>query len=683
MKKRLKHTSSLVFVALLIAVAGLYAYQNIVFYQPQSIHKWRQSDCASLALNYYQGGMQFFKPEVHNLTSKGGTSGLAYTSEIPFLYFGVALAYKVFGPHDFIYRLLNTLIFLIGIFYLFRLILLVTNNWVWSAFISLLFFTSPVLVYYGNNFLTNSTELAFSLIGWYYFTNFLFTKKSRSLFTSLIIFFFAASFKITGLLSLFAIGTVFLAEWLGLQKFGSHKKLFTRPVLTFSTMFLIVFVIIAWVVYARVQNTQNECYYFSTVTFPIWDLDWEGIQKVFTKIRTVWFSQYFHPSVWAFLLLVSGFVAVHFKNLPVILKWILLVLTTEVILFILLQFWTFGDHDYYVIGLYILPIILCLAALYLLKTNYPKLFNSPILKIGMLTLLVFNVYYAKGQLYQRYHGWWNDKEKFADMYSIQPWMRQMGVSAADTIISIPDNSHATLYLMNQKGWTEYVDNQFNKGQTTRYNSDSATLATSIALGAKYLVINGIAQLYEKPYVNSFCFDTLGTYREVYIFKLRSADTSFVLPQLRANRIFFCDAENTTADGAYFSNDSVLFEYGTTQSGDFAVGGTYSSKLHVGAPYGMTIRFTGVETGETFKVNVWRKNLPGAEGHLLASLAGTTLSNYKVLETNEQGWELLELTIYINDKYAGNELVVYLHNPANTAAYFDNLEITHYQSIFNK
>jgi hypothetical protein len=525
--------------------------------------------------------------------------------------------------------------------------------------------------------------LAFTLIGWYYFTEFLFTKKSKSLFTSLIIFFFAASFKITGLLSLFAIGTIFLAEWLGLQKFGSHKKLFTRPVLTFSTLFLIVFVILAWVVYARVQNTQNECYYFSTVTFPIRDLDWEGIQNVTTKIRTVWFNQYFHPSVWAFLLVVLAFVVVNFKKLSSLVKWILPILTVEVILFILLQFWTFGDHDYYVIGLYILPVILCLAALYLLKTSYPKLFNSPIFKIGMLTLLVFNVYYAKGEIYLRYHGWWNDKEKFADSYTIQPWLRQIGVTPSDTIISIPDNSHTTLYLMNQKGWTEYVDKQFNKGQTIRYNSDSVTLVQSINKGAKYLVLNGIEQLYEKPYLNAFCFDTLGTYHKVYVFKLRSADSNFVLPQLRPKKHLFCDAETTTADGAYFSNDSVLFEYGSTQSSDFAVGGTYSSKLHAGAPYGMTIRFTGVKRGETIKANVWRKNLPGAEGHLLASLAGTTFSNYQVLETNEQGWEHLELSIYISNNQAGNELVVYLHNPANTAAYFDDFEITRYQSIFNE
>ncbi|MGE4288606.1 MAG: ArnT family glycosyltransferase [Salinivirgaceae bacterium] len=682
MKKWINHKNNLLFIFLLVFVAGLYNYQSIVFYQPQSVHKWRQSDCASLALNYYQGGMKFFKPEAHNLTSHGGTSGLAYTSEIPLLYYGVALIYKALGPHDYNYRILNTLIFLIGIFYLFRLILLVTNDGVWSILLSLLFFTSPVLVYYGNNFLTNSTELAFTLIGWYYFTNFLFTKKSGSLYTALIIFFFAASFKITGLLSLFALGAIFLAEWMGLQKFGGNKKLFTQPVKTFSIMFFAVSVVLAWIIFAHIQNTRNECYYFSTVTFPIWDLDKAGIQEVFTKIRLVWFNQYFHQSVWAFMLVVLVFVAVHFKKIPDILKWILLLLLVQVVLFVLLQFWTFGDHDYYTIGFYILPIILTVAASYVLKSLYPRVFASKIMKLSVFILLVFNVYFAKGEIFKRYHGSWNDKDKFADLYTLQPWLRQMGVTPADTIISIPDNSHATLYLMNQKGWTEYVDNKFNADETFHYNSDSLSLAKSKANGAKFLVLNGIDQLYEKPYLNNFCFDTLGTYHEVYVFKLRSADTNFVLPHLIAKNVFFCDAENTTDDRKYFVYDSVLFEYGTTQSTDYVRSGTYSCKLNTDFPYGMTLRFTDVQKGETFKLRVWRKNLPEAEGHLLASIADYTLSNYKVLQSNEQGWELLELTVYISDNYAGNELVLYLHNPAKKAAYFDDFEIIRYQNIFN-
>ncbi|HBO76234.1 MAG: hypothetical protein A2W97_11745 [Bacteroidetes bacterium GWE2_40_63] len=91
-----KHLPSLIFILLLVAIGFMYRYHQTLFYQPQSVHKWRQSDCASIALNYYQGGMHFFQPETHNLTSDGGITGKAFTSEVPFLYFGVALLYNFF-----------------------------------------------------------------------------------------------------------------------------------------------------------------------------------------------------------------------------------------------------------------------------------------------------------------------------------------------------------------------------------------------------------------------------------------------------------------------------------------------------------------------------------------------------------------------------------------------------------
>ena len=105
-----KH-AKILFIVLLFAVSFLYKYHQIAFKRPQSIHKWRQSDCASLALNYYQGGMKFFQPETHNLTSDGGTSGKCSTSEIPLLYYSVAVLYKIFGYHDWVYRIFNTLLF--------------------------------------------------------------------------------------------------------------------------------------------------------------------------------------------------------------------------------------------------------------------------------------------------------------------------------------------------------------------------------------------------------------------------------------------------------------------------------------------------------------------------------------------------------------------------------------------
>ncbi len=124
-------------------VSILYEYPSIVMKRPQSVHHWRQSDCASIALNYYQTGMHFFKPQTHNLTSDKNKSGYNATSEIPIVYYFIAFLYKIFGYHESIYRLLNTLLFLTALFYLFRTLMLWLRSYFWSATITLFLFTSP------------------------------------------------------------------------------------------------------------------------------------------------------------------------------------------------------------------------------------------------------------------------------------------------------------------------------------------------------------------------------------------------------------------------------------------------------------------------------------------------------------------------------------------------------------
>src|ERR1035437_6319038 len=153
---------------LLLLIALIYNYPSILFKRPQSVHHWRQSDCTSIALNYYQTGMHFIQPQTHNLTSDDRTTGYVAPSEIPVGYYFIAVLYKIFGFHDFIYRMVNTLIFLAGLFYLYKTLSLLIKGFLWPALLSLFFFTSPVLVFYGNNFLTDSSALCFALIAWYF-----------------------------------------------------------------------------------------------------------------------------------------------------------------------------------------------------------------------------------------------------------------------------------------------------------------------------------------------------------------------------------------------------------------------------------------------------------------------------------------------------------------------------------
>jgi hypothetical protein len=678
--------SAILFIIILISISFFYHYNEIAFKRPQSVHKWRQSDCASITLNYYQGGMKFFNSETHNLTSDGGTTGKCCTSEIPILYYAVASFYKVFGYHEYVYRIFNTLIFFLGLFFLFQFIQFLLKDNFWAIALTILFFTSPVLVYYGNNFLSNSTSLAFSIIGWYYFIRFSFDRKPKWFYISIIVFFIAAALKVTALFSIFAILGIYLLELLRLKKFNTGRILFNQPVKYFLSIIFVLFIIGLWAVYAHNYNQKHDCSYFSTTIFPLWNLDRTEIKAILDNINKLWLAQYFHKSVLLFLSVCFLFIMVFFRKNNALLMFSLIFIFAEIVVYIILQFWTFADHDYYTINMYILPILIVVSTFDILKRHFNKIFNSAIFKVVFSLFLLFNIYYAHQKITERYEGWMNDYQKNNDLYTITPYLRQIGISSGDTVISIPDKSNVSLYLMNQKGWTEYTDAKFNRRTHILYNQDSIGIKTSIEKGAKYLIANGISELYEKAYLQSYCSSLKGNYGNVLIFDLGNTERNFNLKKRTIDTIIKCNAELLSADKQFFVSeiDTILLQFGSTQSDKYAHSGKFSSKLDASSPYGMTIKFDKLKNGESFKILVWRKADDKLKGGLIASSSPNLYYNneYKILQTDSNGWDHICMEFFITSELTNQELVIYVYNPDPDPVYFDDLEIIRYKSVFS-
>ena len=78
--------------------------------RPQSVHVWRQTDCVSYALNYYQNNQPFFEPQTHTQTGKNGHT----VSEFPIIYYMAGKLYHIFGPKEAIIRAINFAVFFIG-----------------------------------------------------------------------------------------------------------------------------------------------------------------------------------------------------------------------------------------------------------------------------------------------------------------------------------------------------------------------------------------------------------------------------------------------------------------------------------------------------------------------------------------------------------------------------------------
>jgi hypothetical protein len=674
----------ILFILVLAGISYLYGYQKITFLRPQSVHKWRQTDCASIALNYYQGGMIFFKPETHNLTSDHGTSGKCCTSEIPILYYSVAILYKIFGYHEYIYRIFNTLLFFLGLFFLFRLVFYLSKDIFWSIAVTILFFTSPVLVYYGNNFLSNSSALACSIIGWYYFLKFIFEGKSRYFYISMVVFLFAAAFKITALLSVFAIIGIFILELLGIKNLGEQNKFSSSKVLYSLSIISIILVNGIWIAHAHYYNLKHDCTYFSTTIFPVWNLNRVEIYQVLLNIKKLWLDQYFHRSVLIFLAFCFLFLIYNFRKCNKVLIFCLIVILAQTAIYFILEFWTFADHDYYTVDMFILPVLILIASVDVIKRHYSGIFNSIYTKGAFSLFLIFNIWYAHQIIYDRYNGWMNDFNENKDIYTITPYLRQIGISPLDTIISIPDGSNASLYLMNQKGWTEYTDARFNRGPLIPYNQDSVGIQCSIKKGAAYLIVNGIDELYKKPYLQNFCTDLAGHYKNVLIFKLKKRNRNFTIDKRAIDKSFYCNAERLSDDQQYFlsDNDSAIFQNGNTRTSDFSHSGKYSSKLNSTTPYGMTIKLRNLKNGESFAIDVWRTADESGNSGLVASSDSFYIGGYKVIEKNKEGWERIKMEIFISKELSGKDLVIYAYNPNPEPVYFDDLEIIRYKSVVN-
>ena len=186
----IKVKQNLIFAIIVVALSIHFKFYETINLPPQSTDLWRQADCYTIALNYYQNGFHFFKPQVHFLFTQNGYAA----GEFPIIYFVSALLFKVFGVHYFLFKGLNLFIFFAGLYALFKLALRLTNDLFFSSVLSLLYFCTPVIFFYANNFLSDVSALSFNLIGMFFFVSFLEENNKNKLFIA------AASFALAGLL---------------------------------------------------------------------------------------------------------------------------------------------------------------------------------------------------------------------------------------------------------------------------------------------------------------------------------------------------------------------------------------------------------------------------------------------------------------------------------------------------
>lgn len=520
----MKRQTDLLFLSLMLAISALYGYHDILFERPGYHHIWRQTDCLSITMNFYQDNRNFFRPAINWIGDSGGRT----ISEFPLIYFTVAQLWKIFGFHEFIFRLIDVLIVFTGLYCLFRLAREFLSDTFWAVFIPLFLFTSPILGYFTNNFMADAPALGLALTACYFYWKGWKQQSNRWYNLAFFLFLLAGLLKVSSLLIFIALFIIHL--WVITFRRG-EKTWFLRVsrLLPYVPVLVLIF---AWYSYAGYYNRHNLNGIFLHGILPVWGIDGAARLEIATKFRTVLLPAFFTVPAFIAVMVIFFSLFIFYRRINRFFLFLSLLVFTGSIGFVLLFYQVFNVHDYYLINLLIFIPLPLITLLDLLKRNYPGIFKSMILKItsaaGLIILLyicavnVRMLYYPKQAFVQKsvlvdnekISNWisWSDYcgTYFNAFHTITPYLRSLGISRDDLVYSTPDGTiNVSLYLMDQKGFSDFYIGDI---------PEDKRIETVKSLGVRYLVINDTT-ICRKPFLHPYLQHKVGSYKNVEIYDL--------------------------------------------------------------------------------------------------------------------------------------------------------------------
>lgn len=460
--KWMENKSSIHLLLFLISILGIswfFNYFEIFNYAPYGPHYWRQTDSCAFVETYYNGGMNFFQPRVHhNMAGEG----LGSPSEFPILYYISAMIWHIFQPHDGVLRLVNFFLLCIGYFSISRITLLLTKDLFYAIAVPLLLMGSPVLAFYGFNYLPNIPALGLTFLGTLFFYYFFKTEKSKWLIFSCITFLFAGLLKVTVLIPFITIFIIFFLEKTNLVTFKKDGKIFKKGWINVP-LFLSVFIVIgAWIFWVKNYNELHNCTIFITKTRPIWSLVEPAITETWHWVIKISAPDYYHR-VARYVIFGTAFFLLFFlrKKQPKILYTFNLFIFLGMVGTFLVFYRQFFVHEYYAIEMMVFPASVFITLFYVLKNEFPKIGNHIFTKIIISIFVIFNLYNAQQIVKSKYENAYifnkNYDPTITKKREARTFLKNIGIEYPQIVISIPDVSpNFNLNYFNLKGWNEYA-----------------------------------------------------------------------------------------------------------------------------------------------------------------------------------------------------------------------------------
>lgn len=518
------------FALAFLGMCCAYESGRVLHLRPQPHHLWRQTDCIALAWNYYDTTTNLFEPAIHNQFADDFTNGKT-AGEFPILYWLVGMLWRITGPSEFGYRLIELLLHFAGTLALFASLRRIVDDAFWAGCAALLFYASPVLVYFGISFLTDVPAFDLALIGWWHMTRYAQDRGLKWWIRAVFFFALGMSIKVTAGMSLVALTAVLAFSTLLRARPKGRWSPFEGNWKEWTILAVGYLLVYGWYAYAAAYNNKHGAKYTFNDLWPIWSLTAQEREWAWRTGCDIVVFQVFDTSVWILMGVAFIALATNVRRLPWQVGLLVVTLLLGSVLYTLLWFAALNNHDYYFINPMITLVVLLAGFLWLLARHYPDLLLARWSRWAMLALLVFNVAYTaqnmamrydtSGQMSARklwplYHeqelSYWNSLGFWGmdDLETIEPRLRAMGVRAEDKVIFLDDGAiNSSLVLMGNRGWTSFGHDIMAPGR----------IDALIAKGARYLLFTR-AEWLDDQRLAAYINRPVGQVGSVYIFDLR-------------------------------------------------------------------------------------------------------------------------------------------------------------------
>ena len=338
-------------------------YFPVIGFLPRGIHEWAQADRLSLAITFYDFGLDFFHPRTLSFDSIDGITGV----EFPIQAYLAAVLGHIFGRSSIpaLFRCVTITFAISGYFYLFRIVFERTGSFFAALIPAFFLLASPVFSYYSGNYLPDPASTALVFVGFYYIQRYLFNGYYfNQLIIGIVFLTLATLVKSSSAIYLGStLAALLLLTYLNNSIFSLRQKIWLLLSAGASLMTIALHMI-----YINYLNVKYESQTFLISPRPIEDPEMRTI--IWVRINELWKYEYFsfldYGIMKASLIVLIIYLILNLKNS---IKFYYIMFFSFVAIFGAKLFFElmgtqFHDHDYYIISPFMpLAVVLIILAI--------------------------------------------------------------------------------------------------------------------------------------------------------------------------------------------------------------------------------------------------------------------------------------------------------------------------------